>query len=191
MCNSPSKSGSSSTNAPKLVSFATLPLIICPGIYFSGIARIQGSSVICFIPRDTRRLSSLTSRTMHLTSLPFCTASPGWLYFLVQLKSEICIIPSMPGSISTKTPKLVRLRTVAVRIVPEGYFWEAIAHGFTSVCFNPNEISCFSLLTSNTTTSISSPRLTISPGCARRLVQLISLICTSPSTPSSSRTNTP
>ena len=155
------------------------------------MARIHGSSVICLIPNEIRRFSSFTSRTIHFISWPFFSASPGWLCLRVQLRSEIWIIPSIPGSTSTKAPKLVMLRTLALTIAPAGYFCEAIAQGFVCVCLRPNEISCFSLLTFNTTTSISSPRLTISPGCARRLVQLISLICTNPSMPSSSRTNTP
>ena len=122
MCNSPSRSCSSSTNAPKFVSFVTVPLIICPAIYFSGMALIHGSSVNCFTPSDTRRLSSSTSRTTHFTSWSLCKASLGWLYLRVQLKSETCIIPSTPSSISTNAPKFVTFRTLPVTIVPAGYF---------------------------------------------------------------------
>ncbi len=71
ICKSPSSSGSSSTNAPKLVIFVILPLMIWPGMYFSGIARNHGSSVICLTPREIRCFSGSTSRTTHFISSPF------------------------------------------------------------------------------------------------------------------------
>ena len=46
----------------------------------------------------------------------------------------------MPGSISTKAPKLVRLRTLPLMRVPTGYLSGSTIHGSCSVCFMPSEI---------------------------------------------------
>jgi hypothetical protein len=71
--------------------------------------------------------------------------------------SEMWISPSMPGSISTNAPKLVRLRTLPFNRVPTGYFSGSIIHGSCSVCFMPREIFSSFGSTLSTTASIASP----------------------------------
>ncbi len=52
--------------------------------------------------------------------LPTWVNSLGCLIFLVQLRSLMWIRPSTPSSISTNTPKLVKLRTRAVWRLADG-----------------------------------------------------------------------
>ncbi len=73
---------------------------------------------------------------------------------LVQDMSETCTRPSMPSSISTKAPKLVRFRTLPLSRVPGGYLVSSVTHGSGSICFRPSEIFSFSLSTLSTMASI-------------------------------------
>ncbi len=72
----------------------------------------HGSSSACLRPREIRLFSPSMLRITTSTASPFLTTSDGCWTRLVQDMSEMWIRPSMPGSISTKAPKLVRLRTL-------------------------------------------------------------------------------
>src|SRR5207302_998030 len=64
----PSMPGSISTNAPNEVRLRTLPLSRVPTGYFCGSA-IQGSSSVCFMPRETfSSVSSTFSTTASIVS---------------------------------------------------------------------------------------------------------------------------
>src|SRR6266446_6654240 len=102
--------------------------------------RSHGSSVACLSPSEMRLFSASTLRITTSTESPFFTTSDGCCTRFVQDMSEMWISPSMPGSISTKAPKLVRLRTLPFKRVPTGYFSGSIIHGSCSVCFMPSEI---------------------------------------------------
>src|SRR4029078_12048934 len=77
--------------------------------------------------------------------------------------------PSMPGSISTNAPKLVRLRPLPLMRVPTGYLSGNTNHGSCSVCFMPSEIFSSFGSTLSTTASILSPMLSSfeHDGCER------------------------
>ena len=99
----PSMPGSISTNAPNDVRLRTLPLMRMPTGYFWGSA-IQGSSSVCFMPRETfSSVSSTFSTTASIVS-PIETILDGWRTLRVQLISEMCTSPSIPGSSSTNAP---------------------------------------------------------------------------------------
>ena len=97
----------------------------------------------------------------------------------------------MPGSISTKAPKEVRLRTVPSSLVPVGYFMGRASQGSSSICFIPREIFSSSVSTLRTTASISSPMDTSFEGWRTFRVHDISEMWTRPSTPFSSSTKAP
>ena len=97
----------------------------------------------------------------------------------------------MPGSISTKAPKLVRFRTLPWIRVPTGYLSGSTIHGSCSVCFMPSEIFSSASSTLSTTASMVSPMLTILDGWRTLRVQLISEMWTRPSMPGSISTNAP
>ena len=78
----------------------------------------HGFSSSCLWPKLKRRFSLSMSSTTTSISAPIDVNSDGCLIFLVQLRSEMWIKPSTPSSISTNTPKLVKLRTVAVCFEP-------------------------------------------------------------------------
>ena len=107
-----------------------------------------------------RLFSASMLRITTSTASPFFTTSDGCWTRLVQLMSEMWIRPSMPGSISTNAPKLVRLRTLPLMRVPTGYFSGSTTHGSCSVCFMPSEIFSSFGSTLSTTASIVSPMLT-------------------------------
>src|SRR3990167_8127417 len=87
MCRSPSTPGSSSTKAPKSVRFRTCPWTRMPGLYHSSMVP-QGSGSTCFIPRESRFVALLTSRTMTSTGSPTLTSLEGCLTRRVQDISE-------------------------------------------------------------------------------------------------------
>ena len=99
----PSIPGSISTNAPNEVRLRTLPLRRVPTGYFCGSA-IHGSSSVCFMPREIfSSVSSTLSTTASIVS-PIDTTFDGWRTLRVQLISEMCTRPSIPGSSSTNAP---------------------------------------------------------------------------------------
>ena len=95
---------------------------------------------------------------------PFFTTSDGCWTRLVQDMSEMWMRPSIPGSISTKAPNEVRLRTLPLIRVPTGYLSGRITHGSCSVCFIPSEIFSSVSSTLSTTASMASPIDTIFEG---------------------------
>ncbi len=117
----------------------------------------HGSSCSCFSPKEMRLFSGSMFRIETSTVSPFFTTSEGCCTRLVHDMSEMWISPSMPGSISTKAPNEVRLRTFPVMRVPTGYFIGSIIHGSCSVCFIPREIFSSWGSTLSTTASMVSP----------------------------------
>src|SRR2546425_7567649 len=99
----PSMPGSISTNAPNDVRLRTLPRMRVPTGYFCGSA-IQGSSSVCFMPREIFSSVSSTLRTTASMVSPMDTILEGWRTLRVQLISEMCTRPSMPSSSSTNAP---------------------------------------------------------------------------------------
>ena len=90
---------------------------------------------------------------------PMAVNSVGCFTFLVQLRSLIWIRPSTPSSISTKIPKLVKLRTVAVCFEPIGYFSSMFSHGSCLSCLIPRDILRSLRSSVRMTASTSSPTL--------------------------------
>ncbi len=80
----------------------------------------QGFSWVCFRPSDIRWFSVSMLSTTTLTVSPLPSISEGWFILRVQLMSLMWTSPSIPSSISTKAPKLVRLRTLPSISVPTG-----------------------------------------------------------------------
>ena len=186
----PSMPSPRSTKAPKSVRRAILPVMTAPTLWFSKkISQTLGS--ICFTPRLMRWARGSRLRTLAMTSSPFFTISPGCLIFLVQLKSDTWIRPSMPSSSSTKAPNSVMLRTVPVTIMPGWYFSAMAIQGLGVICFMPRLMRRFSESTCRMRASTWSPRLTMPLADLTFLVQLISETCTRPSMPGSSSTNAP
>ena len=105
--------------------------------------------------------------------------------------SDTCTSPSIPGSISTKAPKEVRLRTFPCSRVPVGYLSGRASQGSSSICFMPSEIFSAPGSTFSTTASISSAMDTSFDGWRTLRVHDISEMWTSPSTPFSSSTKAP
>src|SRR5213082_797889 len=160
----PSMSCPRSTTTPLSISRSTRPRSSVPTGYVSPILS-QGSSWACFKPREIRLFSASTFRISTSTSSPFFTTSDGCCTRFVHDMSEMWIRPSMPGSISTKAPNEVRLRTLPRRRVPTGYFCGSAIQGSSSVCFMPREIFSSASSTLRTTASIVSPMETILEGC--------------------------
>ena len=90
-------------NTPKLVKFLTNPVCLDPSGYFEVIS-VQGSGVICFIPRDIFRDSLSRDKTTASTSSPTLTKSCAERKWVDQDISDTCTSPSTPSSISTKAP---------------------------------------------------------------------------------------
>ena len=130
-----------------------------------------------------RLLSASTSSTITSASSPLRTISEGCSTRFVQLMSETWTKPSIPGSISTKAPNEVKLRTVPVSLAPEGYFDGSPSHGSSSICFIPREIYSSLESTLRITVSITSPIETSFEGWRTLRVHDISEMWTSPSTP--------
>ena len=103
----------------------------------------------------------------------------------VQEMSLTCTSPSMPSCTPTKMPKSVTLRTWPRMTDPIGYCSSSSVHGFGSVCFMPRLMRFAFPSTSSTTAWTWSPMAMTFDGCLTRLVQLISLMWTRPSTPGS------
>ena len=95
----------------------------------------------------------------------------------------------MPSSSSTNAPYFVILTTFPRIRAPSGYFSSTASHGEGVSCLRPRLILSFFLSYFNIFTLISSPILSISPGCLI-LDQDISVICSKPSRPPRSM-NTP
>ena len=151
----------------------------------------QGFSSSCLCPSDRRRFSLSISSTTTSMSAPTDVNSPGCFTFLVQLRSEMWIRPSMPSSISTNTPKFVKLRTLAVVFVPTGYLTSIFSQGSGVSCLMPSDILRSSRSRVRITASTSSP--TFINSCAERRCWLhdISETWIRPSTPGAISTNAP
>ena len=87
-----------------------------------------------------RLLSASMLRITHVDRVALLDDFRRVLHALGPDMSEMWIRPSMPGSISTKAPKEVRLRTLPLMRVPTGYLSGSTIHGSCSVCFMPSEI---------------------------------------------------
>ncbi len=100
---SPSIPASISTKAPNEVRLRTLPLRRVPTGYLCG-STIHGSCSVCFMPSEI--FSSVVSTLSTTASIdsPMLTSFEGCRTLRVQLISEMCTRPSMPGSSSMKAP---------------------------------------------------------------------------------------
>ena len=186
----PSISSSSCANTPKLVMFTTFPCTTDPTLYLFGTS-IHGSGSICLSPNEIFCCAGSILKTMTSTSSLSLRTSRGSTIRFSQERSEIWIKPSIPSSISTKAPKLVRLRTRPVSFVPTGYFVSKSSQGFGCSCFSPRDSFWLSLSISRTTASITSSLATTFDGAIFRRVHDISDIWMRPSTPSSNSRNAP
>ena len=99
--------------------------------------------------------------------------------------------PSMPYASATVAPLSLNETTVPSCTEPTVNTVSNTSQGFSSNCLWPRLNLLFSASISRTTTSRFSPIAVNSDGCLTFLVQERSLMCTRPSTPSSSSTNTP
>src|SRR5262249_51737630 len=88
------------------------------------------SEIFGFAPSPVSMLSSTAS-----TSSPFWNSSLGCLTRWVHDMSLMWTRPSMPSSISTKTPKSAMLRTWPLTTVPGGYFSVSCSYGLGSELF--------------------------------------------------------
>ena len=122
---------------------------------------------------------------------PTCVNSEGCFTFFVQERSEMWMRPSTPSSSSTKIPKLVKLRTFAVCLLPTGYLTSIASHGSSLSCLMPRDILRSARSSVRITASTSSP--TWRNSCAERRcwLQLISETWIRPSTPGAISTNAP
>ena len=152
-----------------------LPVVSVPTVN-SPSKMSHGFSEICLWPSEIRRCSLSIDNTTTSSSSPFFTNSPGWRIFLVQLRSEMCTRPSTPGSSSTNTPKLVRLRTAPLCVELSGYLAVRSCHGSGSSCFIPRASLRSVLSMFNTTALTICPSETVCDGCLMCCVQLISLM---------------
>ena len=186
----PSTLSPSETTAPLSLSSVIVPVWIESTANCCSNA-FQGFSSSCLWPRLRRRLSLSISRTTTSVSAPICVNSEGCFTFLVQLRSEMWIRPSIPSSISTNTPKLVKLRTLAVWREPTAYLVSISAQGSGVSCLRPSDILRSSRSRVSTTASTSSP--TFMNSCAERRcwLQDISDTWIRPSTPGAISTNAP
>ena len=151
----------------------------------------HGFSWSCLWPRLMRRLALSSSSTTTSISSPTLQNSEGCLIFLSQLRSEMWTRPSMPSSISTNRPKLVKLRTFPECLDCTGNLNSMLSHGSGTSCFMPRLIFRSSRSMPNTTVSISSPTFRNSWALRRCWLQLISLTWSRPSTPSDTSTKAP
>src|SRR5690606_29051235 len=92
------------TISPLSPTLITVPSWIEPSVKIvSNVS--QGFSSNCLCPKDNLRFSSSNSNTTTSNVSHALVNSLGWLIFLDQDKSEMCIKPSIPSSNSTNTPK--------------------------------------------------------------------------------------
>ena len=161
-----------------------------PGVYIVSYVS-QGFSSSCLWPRLRRRFSLSISRTTTSISAPTWVNSDGCFTFLVQDKSLIWMSPSTPSSSSTKIPKLVKLRTFAVCLLPIGYLTSIVSHGSSLSCLIPSDILRSSRSRVKITASTSSPTCMNSCALRRCWLQLISETWIRPSTPGAISTNAP
>ena len=151
----------------------------------------QGFSSNCLWPKLKRRFSLSISRTWTSISAPIWVNSDGCLIFFVQDRSEMWIKPSTPSSISTNTPKLVKLRTLAMWREPTGKRDSISSHGSAFSCLIPNDILRSSRSRVRITASISSPTFMKSWAERKCCVQDISETWIRPSTPGAISINAP
>ena len=151
----------------------------------------QGFSSNCLWPRLKRRFSLSISNTWTSMSAPIWVNSEGCFTFLVQDRSEMWINPSTPSSISTNTPKLVKLRTFAVCLEPTGYFSSIVSHGSCFSCLIPKDILRSSRSSVRITASTSSPTFMKSWAERKCCDQDISDTWIKPSTPGAISMNAP
>ena len=151
----------------------------------------HGFSSNCLWPKLKRRFSLSISNTTTSIGAPIWVNSAGCFTFFVQDRSEIWINPSTPSSISTNTPKFVKLRTIAVCLVPTPYFSSIFCHGSDFSCLIPKDIFRSSRSRVNTTASTSSPTFMKSWAERRCWDHDISETWISPSTPGAISTNAP
>ena len=178
------------TTAPLSNNSIIIPSCIEPAVKIVSKTS-QGFSSNCLCPKLKRRFSLSISSTCTSIVDPISVTSLGCLIFLVHERSEICIKPSTPSSISTKAPKLVKLRTLAVCVLFTGNFSSILSHGSGLSCLTPNDILRSSRSSVSITASTSSPTLMKSCALCRCCVQLISETWINPSTPAAISTNAP
>ena len=123
----------------------------------------------CLWPNASLLFSTSSSSTATSSSSPTLTNSDGCLIFLVQERSDTCTRPSIPSSNSRNRPKLVKLRTTPLCLVPTAYFADMspLVQGSSVSCLMPKDIFLSSLSSVNTTASISTPTFTKSAGFLR------------------------
>ncbi len=137
------------------------------------------------------RSSMSTRMTRTSTFIPGRRTSSGES-ILVSESSEMCNRPSRSSSSLTKTPKLVVLVTKPESRSPMWYLLAiSSSQGSGVSCFMPRAMRFFSLSTESTTHWTLSPFFTTSDGCVTFLVQLMSVMCSRPSMPSSISTKAP
>src|SRR6187402_1716727 len=136
----------------------------------------QGFSSMCLWLNASLRLAASSSSTCTSMVSPTFTNSEGCLIFFVQLKSDTCTSPSIPSSSSMNKPKLVKLRTIPLCLVPTAYLLSTscLVQGSSVSCLMPNDILRSSRSIVNTTASSSSPTLMKSCGLRKCCDQLIS-----------------
>jgi hypothetical protein len=111
---SPSMSSPRSTTTPLSCTRVTVPLHSTPGANRCGDS---GPGIVeeLLDPQGDPLLLRIDVEDHDLDLLPLLHDLGGMLHPRVQLMSETWTRPSMPGSISTKAPKDVRLRTFPAR----------------------------------------------------------------------------
>ncbi len=175
---------------PLSLALATVPLWMEPTVNTLSNTS-HGFSSSCLCPRLSLRFSSSTSSTTTSISSPILVNSAGCLIFFDHDRSEMWINPSTPSSSSTKIPKLVKLRTVAVCFDPTGYFSLMPFHGSGMSCFIPSDILRSSRSRVRITASTSLPTLRKSCAVRKCCDHDISDTWIRPSTPGATSTNAP
>src|SRR6266702_7296176 len=130
-------------------------------------------------------LSTTASSSSPTLANPLAEGSFSWE------SSETCTSPSIPSSISRKTPKSVTEETFPFTRVPGLYFSGIWLQGSGASCLIPRESRSFSASMLSTTACTFCPLVNSSPGCLTRLVQEMSDTWTRPSIPSSIPINMP
>ncbi len=115
MCNKPSTPSASSTNAPKAVIRATLPVTVAPTLKLLD-ATTHGSLFTSFKEREIFSLSLSALKTVTSTSCPTVKISDAFLT-LDQASSEMCTKPSTPPK-SMNAPKSTRRDTLPLTLLP-------------------------------------------------------------------------
>ena len=172
------------------MTLTTFPSRMSPGLCLSANSS-HSLGMNSLIDSETRWFSTSMLVIRALTVSPFLSTSLGCLTRLVQLMSETWIRPSMPSVISTKAPNSVRLRTLPSMTLPSGWVSSSSSHGLRSVWRSDRLMRRWSMSSSETIASTSSPTSRILAGLTTFLVHDISLTWIRPSTPSSISTKAP